>query len=107
MARPILNRDDRLELRATKEEKRLLAAAAAYERLDVTSFIMRPYPRRARWWTATSASSFPSATGHECWNCWRTRRSRRPRFVPPHAVTASRPAGERTPMARRADRPPA
>src|SRR5439155_3927175 len=77
MARPILNRDDRLELRATKEEKRLLAAAAAYERLDVTSFIMRPYPRRARWWTATSASSFPSATGHECWNCWRTRRSRR------------------------------
>ena len=34
-------RDDRIELRATKEEKRLLAAAAAYERLDVTSFIMR------------------------------------------------------------------
>jgi uncharacterized protein (DUF1778 family) len=37
----ILNRDDRLELRATKEEKRLIAAAAAYERLDITSFIMR------------------------------------------------------------------
>jgi uncharacterized protein (DUF1778 family) len=34
-------RDDRLELRTTKEEKRLLSAAAAYERLDVTSFIMR------------------------------------------------------------------
>ena len=34
-------RDDRIELRATKEEKRLLAAAAAYERLDVTGFIMR------------------------------------------------------------------
>jgi uncharacterized protein (DUF1778 family) len=34
-------RDDRIELRATKEEKRLLATAAAYERLDVTSFIMR------------------------------------------------------------------
>jgi uncharacterized protein (DUF1778 family) len=34
-------RDDRIELRATKAEKRLLAAAAAYERLDVTSFIMR------------------------------------------------------------------
>jgi uncharacterized protein (DUF1778 family) len=34
-------RDDRIELRATKEEKRLLAAAAAHERLDVTSFIMR------------------------------------------------------------------
>lgn len=34
-------RDDRIELRTTKEEKRLLARAAAYERLDVTSFIMR------------------------------------------------------------------
>ena len=34
-------RDDRIELRATSEEKRLLATAAAYERLDVTSFIMR------------------------------------------------------------------
>jgi uncharacterized protein (DUF1778 family) len=34
-------RDDRIELRATKEEKRLLVAAAAAERLDVTSFIMR------------------------------------------------------------------
>jgi uncharacterized protein (DUF1778 family) len=34
-------RDDRIELRATKEEKRLLATAAAYERLDVTGFIMR------------------------------------------------------------------
>jgi len=36
-----VTRDDRIELRATKEEKRLLATAAAYERLDVTSFIMR------------------------------------------------------------------
>ena len=34
-------RKDRIELRATKEEKRLLARAAAHERLDVTSFIMR------------------------------------------------------------------
>ena len=34
-------RDDRIELRATREEKRLLAAAASHERLDVTSFIMR------------------------------------------------------------------
>ena len=34
-------RENRIELRATKEEKRLLAAAAAHERLDVTSFIMR------------------------------------------------------------------
>ena len=41
MPRSALTRDGRLELRATKEEKRLLAAAAAYERLDVTTFIMR------------------------------------------------------------------
>jgi len=34
-------REDRIELRATKEEKRLLAVAAAHERLDMTSFIMR------------------------------------------------------------------
>src|SRR6266567_173489 len=34
-------REDRIELRATKEEKRLLTKAAAHERLDVTSFIMR------------------------------------------------------------------
>jgi uncharacterized protein (DUF1778 family) len=34
-------REGRIELRATTEEKRILAAAAAYERLDLTSFIMR------------------------------------------------------------------
>lgn len=34
-------REDRIELRATKEEKRILATAAAYGRLDVMSFIMR------------------------------------------------------------------
>jgi uncharacterized protein (DUF1778 family) len=34
-------REDRIELRATKEEKQLLTTAASYERLDVTSFIMR------------------------------------------------------------------
>jgi uncharacterized protein (DUF1778 family) len=34
-------RDDRIELRTTRDEKRLLTAAAAHERLDVTSFIMR------------------------------------------------------------------
>ena len=34
-------REDRIELRATREEKRLLVAAAAHERLDLTSFIMR------------------------------------------------------------------
>jgi uncharacterized protein (DUF1778 family) len=36
-----LAREDRIELRATKEEKQLLATAAAHERLDVTTFIMR------------------------------------------------------------------
>ncbi|MBI3708606.1 MAG: DUF1778 domain-containing protein [Proteobacteria bacterium] len=41
MATDSATRDDRIELRATKEEKRLLAAAAAYERLDVTSFVLR------------------------------------------------------------------
>jgi uncharacterized protein (DUF1778 family) len=41
-------REDRIELRATKEEKRLLSAAAAYERLDVTSFIMRSVLPTAR-----------------------------------------------------------
>lgn len=42
MATPTIRtavREDRIELRATREEKRLLAAA--YERLDMTSFIMR------------------------------------------------------------------
>ena len=34
-------REDRIELRTTKEEKQLLATAAAYERLDVTAFVMR------------------------------------------------------------------
>jgi uncharacterized protein (DUF1778 family) len=34
-------RDDRIELRTSRREKRVLAAAAAYERLDLTSFVMR------------------------------------------------------------------
>jgi uncharacterized protein (DUF1778 family) len=34
-------RNERIELRASREQKRLLAAAAAYERLDLTSFVMR------------------------------------------------------------------
>ena len=34
-------RGERIELRATTEEKRLLIAAAAHERLGLTSFIMR------------------------------------------------------------------
>ncbi len=33
-------RNDRIELRASREQKRILAAAA-YERLDLTSFVMR------------------------------------------------------------------
>ena len=37
----ICQRRDRIELRATPEEKRLLSQAAAYQRLDVTGFIMR------------------------------------------------------------------
>lgn len=41
VARTAVNRTDRIELRATREEKRLLAAAAAHERLDVTGFILR------------------------------------------------------------------
>ena len=41
MTAAIVTRDERIELRATKEEKRLLVSAAAEERLDVTSFIMR------------------------------------------------------------------
>lgn len=36
-----LVRDDRIELRASREQKRILSAAAAYERLDLTSFVMR------------------------------------------------------------------
>lgn len=34
-------RTDRIELRASREQKRILATAAAYERLDLTSFVMR------------------------------------------------------------------
>jgi uncharacterized protein (DUF1778 family) len=34
-------RTDRIELRTTREEKRLIAEAAAREQLDVTRFIMR------------------------------------------------------------------
>lgn len=37
----MITRNDRIELRTTTAEKRLLAAAAAHERLDVTSFVMR------------------------------------------------------------------
>ncbi|WP_433930870.1 DUF1778 domain-containing protein [Sorangium cellulosum] len=34
-------RAERIELRATVEEKQLLTAAATYERTDVTTFVMR------------------------------------------------------------------
>ena len=45
---PLSGRHDRIELRTTREEKRLLSSAAAYERLDVTSFIMRSVLPAAR-----------------------------------------------------------
>ena len=48
MAANTATRDDRIELRTTREEKRLLSSAAAYERLDVTSFIMRKVLPAAR-----------------------------------------------------------
>lgn len=41
-------REGRVELRMTSEEKTLLAAAAARERLDVTSFILRAVLPAAR-----------------------------------------------------------
>lgn len=41
MPRSTATRDDRIELRASREEKRVLAAAAAYERLDLTTFVLR------------------------------------------------------------------
>jgi len=41
MASPSTIRDDLIELRATREEKRLIAEAAAREELDVTRFIIR------------------------------------------------------------------
>ena len=45
---PTVAREDRIELRATTEEKQLLVAAATYERLDVTAFILRNILPRAR-----------------------------------------------------------
>jgi len=44
----VATREGRIELRATRDEKRILAAAAAHERLDVTSFIMRTVLPAAR-----------------------------------------------------------
>lgn len=41
MPTPSTTRGDRIELRTSREEKRVLTAAAAYERLDLTSFVMR------------------------------------------------------------------
>lgn len=43
-----LRKEERIELRATSEEKSLLAQAAAYERLDVTNFVMRAAVPAAR-----------------------------------------------------------
>jgi uncharacterized protein (DUF1778 family) len=44
----VATRECRIELRATKDEKRILAAAAAHERLDVTTLIMRTVLPAAR-----------------------------------------------------------
>ena len=41
MSASLTTRDDRIELRASREQKRILSAAAAYERVDLTSFVMR------------------------------------------------------------------
>lgn len=41
MASNAATREGRIEIRATKEEKRILVAAAVEERLDLTGFIMR------------------------------------------------------------------
>lgn len=41
MPAPSAAREARIELRATKKEKRLLATAAACERLELTSYILR------------------------------------------------------------------
>ena len=41
MATTTTSRDDRIELRTSREEKRLLAAAAAYQRLDLTTFVLQ------------------------------------------------------------------
>jgi len=48
MPASVASREGRIELRATRDEKRVLAAAAAHERLDVTSFIMRTVLPAAR-----------------------------------------------------------
>ncbi len=48
MSTPTATRSDRIELRATTEEKSLLAQAAAYERLDLTSFVLRAALPEAR-----------------------------------------------------------
>jgi uncharacterized protein (DUF1778 family) len=34
-------RDERIDSRASREQKRLLTAAAAYERMDLTTFVTR------------------------------------------------------------------
>jgi len=36
-----VTRGDRIELRTSRDEKRILVAAAAYEHLDLTTFVMR------------------------------------------------------------------
>ena len=48
MAKSSSARTERIELRATAQEKQLLTAAATYERTDVTTFVMRKVLPAAR-----------------------------------------------------------
>ena len=54
-------RGDRIELRASREQKRILATAAAYEHLDLTSFVMRTALRAAEEIVARHERIVPTA----------------------------------------------
>ena len=54
-------RTDRIELRATREEKQLISEAAAHEQLDVTRFIMRSVLPVARGVVERTERIVPSA----------------------------------------------
>jgi hypothetical protein len=67
-------RDDRIELRATYEEKRLIAEAAAREQLDVSASSCEAFSRlRERSCGGLSESFCQSATRSAYLNCWRSR----------------------------------
>ena len=74
------NRTDRIELRATREEKQLISEAAAHEQLDITRFIMRNVLPAARGVVERSERIVLSERDSSaCCNCWRSRRSPRQR----------------------------